>query len=481
VTHTHVIARNAAVGIAAEVISKVASIVLYAVMARKLGQDGFGEFTFAISLAILMMVLSGPGTNDILVRDIARDRASLGPLFWNAIGLKIVLGLAAVLLTFVVVVLAGYSTEVQIAMLLLGASQLMETVSKTLQACFIAYDDLRPVAKALLLQRTSTTILGLGTLAVGGSLVAISAVFLVGAMLATFYLFRQFLTLRGWVPVSLSPAAARKLYVVAFPLGLSAIFTTLLFRVDAVILAWFKPEAVVGLYGAAYRVLEGTLFLSWTFVAALMPTLSRGGEGHAAAYQGGSKVLLVVLAPIGLTFALFAEPIMRLVYGPDYADGATALRLLGGTAVLFGISHLAQTTLVTQDRQKLLPWLTGAFAIENIMLNLALIPSLSLNGAALATTITEITRCTVLFFLAQRRAGDISFVRISVGPVGAGLIMVGIWALNAPGLVALLVAPLFYAGTLYLIESRLYPADLTLLKELVLRRPPRPSAPASRA
>jgi O-antigen/teichoic acid export membrane protein len=477
-----VIARNAAVGIAAEVISKVASVVLYAVMARELGQDGFGEFTFAISLCILLMVLSGPGTNDILIREIARDRSTLRSLFWNAIGLKSALGLAAVVVTYLIVLLGDYPAELHVAVLLLGASQLMETVSKTLQSCFIAYDDLRPVAKALLLQRTSTTVLGIASLAMGGRLVAISAVFLIGAVLATVYLFRQLISLRGWVPVTLSLPAARKLYVVAFPLGLSAVFTTLLFRVDAVILAWFKPDAIVGLYGAAYRVLEGTLFLSWTFVSALMPTLSRGGEGHAAAYQGGSKVLLAVLAPVGLTFALFAEPIMRYVYGPGYTEGATALRLLGGTAMLFGISHLAQTTLVTQDRQKVIPWLTGAFAIENIALNLALIPSLSLEGAALATTITEVTRCTTLFVLARRGAGGhISPVRIAVGPVGAGLVMVGIWALNAPGLVALLVAPLAYAGTLYLIESRLYPADLELLKEIVLRRRSRPSAPASRA
>ena len=127
----------------------------------------------------------------------------------------------------------------------------------------------------------------------------------------------------------------------------------------------------------------------------------------------------------------------------------------------------------------MIPWLTGGFAIQNVALNLALIPPLSLEGAALATSITEVTRCTVLFVLA--RPGHISLVRIAIGPVGAGLVMVGIWALNLPGLVALLIAPLAYAGTLYLIESRLYPADLTLLKELVLRRRSRPSAPASRA
>lgn len=478
-THAHVIARNAAVGVAAEVISKVTSVVLYAVMARELGQAGFGEFTFVISLCMLLLVLAGPGTNDILTREIARDRATLPKLLWSAISVKSVLGVPAIALAYLIAAMAGYDTDVQLAVVLLGASQLVETVSKSLQSTFLAYDDLRPVAKALLLQRTTTTVVGIAVLATGGGLVAISAVFLLGAVLAPIYLFRQLISLRGWVPVTLSLTAARQLYVLAFPLGLSAVFTTVLFRVDAVILAWFKPDAIVGLYGAAYRVLDSTLFLSWTFVSALMPTLSRGGEGHTSAFQGGSKVLLAVLAPIGLIFALFAEPIMRIIYGPDYTDGATALRLLGATAMLFGLSHLAQTTLVTQDRQKVIPWLTGGFAIQNVALNFVLIPPLSLEGAALATSITEVTRCTVLFVLA--RPGHISLVRIAIGPVGAGLVMVGIWALNLPGLVALLIAPLAYAGTLYLIESRLYPADLELLKELMLRRRSRPSAPASRA
>jgi len=479
VTHTHVIARNAAVRVGAEVISKITSVVLYAVMARELGQGGFGEFTFAISLCMLLIVLAGPGTNDILTREVARDRAALPQLFWSAISVKSTLGVVVVALASLIVFLGGYATDVRLAVALLGTSQLVEAVSKTVQATFTAHDELRPVAKALLLQRTATTVFGVASLAMGGGLVAISAVFLFGAVLAAVYLFRQLIAFRGWVPVTLSLTAARQLYVVAFPLGLSAVFTTVLFRVDAVILAWFKPETVVGLYGAAYRMLDSTLFLSWTFVSALMPTLSRGGEGHAAAFQGGSKVLLAVLAPIGLIFALFAEPIMRTVYGAGYTDGATALRLLGATAMLFGLSHLAQTTLVTQDRQKVIPWLTGGFAIENVALNLALIPSLSLEGAALATSITEVTRCAVLFLLA--RPGHISLVRIAIGPVGAGLVMVGIWALNLPGPVALLIAPLAYAGTLYLIESRFYPADLELFKNLVLRRPSGPSAPASRA
>ena len=469
-TSGRVIGRNAAVRLGAEVLTKLTSVVLYAVMARKLGQEGFGAFTFALSLSMLLIIFAGPGTSDILTREVARDRGSLPQIFWSAIGVKCALGLVAVCAAVLIATVGDYSSAVIWAVLLLSASLLLDTLSKTLQATFTAYDDQRPIAKALLLQRVATTVLGLAVLAAGGGLVAISAVFAVCGVLAPAYLFRELIRFRGWIPITLSVAAARSLYVVAFPLGVSAVFTTVLARVDAVILSWLKPDAVVGLYGAAYRLLDSTLFLSWTFVSALMPTLSRGGDGQTAAFGTGAKVLLAVLMPIGLLFALFAEPIMRIVYGAGYTDGATALRLLGGTAVLYGLSHLGQTTLVAQDRQKTIPWVTGVVAIENVSLNFALIPAYSLDGAAFAMTISELTRATVCFVLARRGLGAISLPRILTGPLAAGLAMVGIWALGLPGLVGLVLALLAYAGILYAVESRLYPGDMEQLKDMVLRR-----------
>lgn len=475
-TQTRVIGRNAVVRVGAEIASKAISVVLFAAMARTLGQADFGAFIFALSLSSLLISFAGPGTNDILTREVSRDRATLPRIFWNAMTVKSALGVAAVIVGGVVPVIGGYPADVGLAVPLLTLALLVDTISKTLQATFIAYDEQRPVAKALLLQRTATTVIGLGVLAAGGELVAITLVFVIGGLVAPLYLFPTLIRLTGWIPLRFSAREAWRLYIVAFPLGLSAVLTTVLVRVDAVLLSWFKPQAVVGIYGAAYRVLDSTMFIPWTFASTLMPTYSRGGEGLTAAVQGGYKVMLAVLAPISLTLALFAEPIMRIVFGTEYTDGATALRLLSGTITLFGLSYLAQTALIARDRQKVIPWLTAGTAIENIALNLALIPAYSLNGAAFATTFAELSRCIVALALMRRLTERISLTRVAVGPLAGGLAMVGVWALNAPALVGLILAPLAYAATLYVVESKLYPADVTRFKELLRRPEPRPAA-----
>ena len=48
-------------------------------------------------------------------------------------------------------------------------------------------------------------------------------------------------------------------------------------------LAMFEPSEVVGQYGAAYRLLEATLFVSWSVSSAVYPVFSRLSPSSRAA------------------------------------------------------------------------------------------------------------------------------------------------------------------------------------------------------
>ena len=61
----------------------------------------------------------------------------------------------------------------------------------------------------------------------------------------------------------------------AAAIGLTSVFAVVLFRVDMTMLAAFEPNDVVGDYGAAYRLLEATLFVSWSVSSAVFPVFSR--------------------------------------------------------------------------------------------------------------------------------------------------------------------------------------------------------------
>lgn len=466
--------RNTGVQIVADVVSKGAALVLYGVFAREAGRAGFGEFMFIFSLAALLIVFAGPGTDDLLAREVARDRGRLPRLLWGSLALKAGLGGIAVLVAVAITVVGYDAPHVSVAIALLATSMLVDTFAKSLHATFVALEDMLPPAAALLLQRLATAIVGVAIILAGGGLVALCTVFLVGSLVGLVYPAWR-LARRISIPrLELSREACRWLFFAALPLGVSGIFTIVLFRVDTLILALLDTKVAVGLYGSAYRLLDATLFVSFAFVTALVPTLARArrdtSPSLASAYSSALKAAVAMLLPIGTVFALFAEPLMRLLFGAGFEDAATALRLLGGTAALFGISHLSTATLIFQNRQAWVPWVTGSLVVFNVALNFALIPIWSLDGAAAATTATEIVRAFIVVWLVRRIAGHVGGVRVVLTPVLGCLAMVGVWAALGSSLLVVPVAVAAYLLTLLGLDHRLYPSDLRIVLDALMRR-----------
>ncbi len=468
------VARNTAIQAGGEIVSKVASLGFYVVMARELEPEGFGAFTFALSLAMLLTVLSDLGTDTILTREVARARGNIHHLFWNSMTLRAAGGVVSIVIAFAIVVLGDYSSETQIAVGLLIAAVLIELFAKTLYGAFRAYEDTAPIARAIMLQRIFTAVVGIAAMVAGGAVVAASVIYLIGALIGLAVVGRELAHRHGRPRFQVSYGAAKELALVALPLGIAGVFYTMLLRIDATMLSLMEGEEAVGIYGAGYRLLESTLFLSFAFVSSVVPTLSRLTRETtptiAAAYEKAAKVLVAALFPLGAVFALFAQPIVDLLYGAEYTDSATVLRLLGGATALYGLSYLAGYVLVAQDRQRIVPWAVGSIAILNVLLNLVLIPAWSYDGSALATTICELLVALVLSWFAVRAAGRISLVRVLAGAVAGTLAMCAVALILGLGWVGLIVSLPVYVAVLLAVERRLFPDDVEVLLGALRRR-----------
>jgi O-antigen/teichoic acid export membrane protein len=206
----------------------------------------------------------------------------------------------------------------------------------------------------------------------------------------------------------------------------------------------------------------------------VVPTLSRLGRktrpSIAEAYEATSKVLLAVLLPLGAGFALFAEPVTLLLYGAEFEGAVIAVRLLGGAAALYGISYLSSYVIVSQNRQRSIAWITGAVAAENVLLNLLLIPRFSLVGAALVTTVSELTLVVLTVSVALRATGPLSVARMLAGPVAGCLAMGGVALAAGTGLLGLLLAVGVYPLVLLAVERSLWPADVRMLLNAIIWR-----------
>jgi O-antigen/teichoic acid export membrane protein len=465
------VARNTAVQFAGELVSKGASIAFYIVMARTLDVEGFGEFNLALSIALLCTVFAGFGLDAILTTEMSREPERLRHVFWNAIAAKAAFGLIGIAAALAITVAGGYRAQLDVAVFLLAVAAVIELIAKTLYATFQAFDDMKPVATSLALQRVATAAIGIPAMLLGVDVVAVCAIYLLCALLTLAYAGRAMHRGIGLPNVWLSGATARALVRRSLPIGVATIFGAILFRVDATMLGLMKDDSAVGIYSSAYRLLESTLFVSYAFTAAALPTLSRLSPTTRPPIREAAtlsvKAILAGLLPVGMTFALFAEPIISTLYGSDFDAATTSMRLLGGAAALYGVSYLGGYVLVGQQRQNLIPWIIGAVAVENIVLNFILIPSHSYNGAAAATSISEATLAATTLAFVIATVGGLGFGRVVAGPAAGAAAMGAVVAVAGATWWTLVPALVAFGLAFLAVERIAFASDLALARRLI--------------
>jgi len=444
-------------------------------MARELGDTGFGVFTLGLSVATLVTVFGGFGQDGILTREVARDHERVHLYFANTLTLKALLLVPALAVTAAVTFALGVDAQTRTVILLLGVAVAAELFTATCLAVFQAYERIGFLPVVLIFQRLVTAIVGIGALLAGAGVVAVSAIYLGGALaalvLATALVFRRVVRPR----FEIDPSRFWPLMWVALPVGIAGVFGTILFRVDTAILAAFEPDSVVGNYGGAFRLFEATLFLSWSVGTALYPVLSRLGPNSDPpahlVFERGLKLALAATLPLALSAALVGGPLATFVYGSDFEQAGEALRLLAPAIALYPVTHLAGVLLLSQDRQVALAAAHGVVALANVAANVLLISLFSLDGAAVAASLTQALLAAGLLAAARGLLQDVSWARVLAGPaLAGGLAALGMAALRDDLGPALAIGALLYVPALVLFERLAFPADARALWRFVLRR-----------
>ena len=195
-----------------------------------------------------------------------------------------------------------------------------------------------------------------------------------------------------------------------------------MFRVDTAILAFLESDAVVGAYGAAFRLFEATLFLSWAVTTAVFPVLARlsitSRPSVGEVFDGSLKLVVALTLPLGVGMTIMSEQIVHVVFGQEFDEAVVPLQLLSPAIVAYSIAFVSGGMLVAQNRQRATAIVYGAMTAFNIAASLILIPARSLDGAALAALLTQIVLAFALLGIARAAAGSIGWMRLRRSPRG---------------------------------------------------------------
>lgn len=183
---------------------------------------------------------------------------------------------------------------------------------------------------------------------------------------------------------------ARYGYPIAAGLGLSLIMAS----TDRFLLEVFMGPAAVGAYHAGYSLASRTLDVLFIWLGAagtpaLIMAWERGTrEGFLSAAREQASTFILIGLPAAVGVALVARPLADFMIGEDLrAAAASVTPLIALSALLSGITsyYLSQSFVLGRRTDRLLVTLCVP-AASNVLLNLALVPTMGLMGAAVATT-----------------------------------------------------------------------------------------------
>lgn len=196
----------------------------------------------------------------------------------------------------------------------------------------------------------------------------------------------------------------RRLLSYGVRLQVGTLFQVLNFRLDVIILQFFQPLAVVGYYIVAQIVAELVTTLASAFQTSVLPLVANAADEEdrdrttAVALRHQSVLTLAAIVVI----ALLGPVILLVGFGPQFrASLVPMLIILPGTWFL-NAGTVVAASLGGRGRPGSASLLSGIALVVTVSLDLALIPWLGVNGAAIASLCAYSAYGTAALFVTAR-------------------------------------------------------------------------------
>lgn len=423
------IAYNTIIQLIGKVVSTVLGLISLAMMARYLGQDGFGSYTTIINFVSFFAIIADLGLTLVTVQMISQPNVDEKKVLENLFGLRLISIILFLALAPVVAIFLPYDTTIKIGILIAAASFLFPALSQIIIG--LLQKKLR-MDKAVIAETTSRLILVIGIYfsikleqglngILWATVISAAVNFLISYLLSIKYYF-----LKPAFDFTLWREVTRK----SWPLAITIVLNLLYLKTDTLILSLIKSPGEVGLYGAAYRIIDVLTTLPYMFAGIILPILTLSWfeakkEYFALVLQKSFDLMAIFSIPIIAGTLVLAKPLIVLVAGDEFADSGLILKILIFALASIFLGCMFSHAVIAIDRQKEMIRYYIFVSLSAIILYLIFIPKFSYFGAASITIYSEVMIAFFSAYVVWRHTKFIPNFKTFIKTIIASIIMWG--------------------------------------------------------
>ena len=392
------LATNTAVQAVGKVVSVVIGVVIVGLMTRLLGQEGFGKYSTANAFLQVFAILMDLGLNVMLVQmlgerkgDEKAERNIVSALFTLRLVMAfVVISIAPIIGWFI----PSYDHELKLALFAIWGSFFFTLLNQVVVGVQQRHLKMHAVAISEVAGRVTLLVGVLIAIAHGWGLVEVVWIVSLGGFvnfLINFLVASRYADFRWNVDVAFWVHALKR----SWPIGVSVAFSLIYFKADVLILGWVRPQSDVGVYSAAYRVLEILVAFPFMYAGVLLPIIAHAWKTgakdafHRLVQRSVDAMALVTFPMIFGTLAV-ATPVMTLVASDEFTMSGDVLRILIlATGAIFMATVFSHAVVALDAQKAMLPWYIGT-AIFAVIGYAYFIPLYGLWAAAWLTVATEV-------------------------------------------------------------------------------------------
>ncbi len=364
-------------------------------VARYLGPEQFGLFSYAQSFVGLFTAFATLGLDGIVVRELVKDEARRDELIGTAFWLKFI---GAIVVLFILGIAVNFKSNdhaTNIIVFIIASATVFQAFNVV-----DFYFQAKVMSKYIVFANVISLLLS--------SIVKIVLILNQAPLVAFAWtvLFDSFVLACGFIyyyiknnskfkiqNLTFNKSVAIELLRDSWPLILSSVVIAIYMKIDQVMIMEMMDAQAVGQYAAALRISELWYFIPMVISSSLFPAIinakAQSEELYYARLQKLYDLMVWMAIAIALPMTFLSDWVVEIRYGGQYNQAGSVLmiHIWAGVFVFLGVASGKWFT--AENLQMLLFWRTFYGMLINVILNLLLIPKYGIQGAAVATLVSQ--------------------------------------------------------------------------------------------
>jgi O-antigen/teichoic acid export membrane protein len=444
-------------------IGAVLLFLTYILIARYLGAEGFGHFSFIMAFTGLFQIVADMGIRNILIRNISTDFPNFGIHLQTARFLMRLLSILSGAMILVISSFLNIGDEIRQSVYLAGMGVILTINALSYGSVIRAFEDMgidiigfdvhKIIFIALIWAVTKTE------LGIRGVFLA----FLISNAALWLYMWGVVRVRYGLgTPGPDVRNSAISLFKEAILLGMAEILKRLMRDIDKFLLTALGTPSAVGLFSAPYKLLEAVTQFTVNLTLSLFPAYARlakiSSDRLFEVWHRNLKFLYIAAVPIAVTIFVFSDRIMEVMFGPSFREASSVLKIIAPAIVLIFASGVYRYIFVALGHQRDYLFCIAVSLGVNTAADMVLIPLYSCDGAAIGTLAGEITLFFSGLIMLENSGNSFQSLTLLIRPLIAGAAMAFIFGQVKDKTLATLIAGIccgfgVYAGLLFVLEK----------------------------